>query len=52
MNMPMTVSPNGRYAAYTSTISGRLEVYVRPFPEGDGRWQVSVNGGAGAGMET
>ena len=41
----MTVSPNGRYAAYTSTISGRLEVYVRPFPEGDGRWQVSVNGG-------
>jgi Tol biopolymer transport system component len=41
----VTVSPNGHYAAYTSTISGRLEVYVRPFPEGDGRWQVSVNGG-------
>jgi eukaryotic-like serine/threonine-protein kinase len=41
----VTLSPNGRYAAYTSTISGRFEVYVRPFPEGRGRWQISVNGG-------
>ena len=22
-----------------------MEVYVRPFPEGSGKWQVSVNGG-------
>jgi WD40-like Beta Propeller Repeat len=41
----VTLSPNGRYAAYTSTTSGRFEVYVRPFPEGRGRWQVSVDGG-------
>jgi Tol biopolymer transport system component len=42
----MMLSPNGRYLAYTSTISGRLQVYVRPFPEGSGRWQISTNGGA------
>jgi eukaryotic-like serine/threonine-protein kinase len=43
----MNLAPNGRYVAYTSTIGGRLEVYVRPFPEGPGRWQISSNGGAG-----
>jgi Tol biopolymer transport system component len=42
----MTLSPNGRYLAYTSTIGGRVQVYVRPFPEGSGRWQISTNGGA------
>jgi Tol biopolymer transport system component len=41
----VTLSPNERFVAYTSTVSGRLEVYVRPFPEGEGRWRVSVNGG-------
>jgi Tol biopolymer transport system component len=41
----VVLSPNNRYAAYTSSASGRLEVYIRPFPEGRGRWQVSVNGG-------
>jgi eukaryotic-like serine/threonine-protein kinase len=41
----MTLSPNERYLAYTSTISGRVEVYVRPFPDGSGRWQVSSGGG-------
>jgi Tol biopolymer transport system component len=43
--MAATLSPNERFVAYTSTASGRLEVYVRPFPKGEGRWQVSVNGG-------
>ena len=38
-------SPDGRYLAYVSDESGRREVYVRPFPEGSGKWQVSVNGG-------
>ena len=38
-------SPDGRYLAYASDESGRVEVYVRPFPEGSGKWQVSVNGG-------
>ena len=40
-----SISPDGRYVAYTSNESGRYEVYVNPFPEGDGRWVVSVNGG-------
>ena len=39
-------SPNGRYVAYVSSESGRHEVYVRPFPEGEGKWLVSINGGA------
>ena len=38
-------SPDGRYLAYASDESGRVEVFVRPFPEGSGKWQVSVNGG-------
>jgi serine/threonine-protein kinase len=39
-------SPNGRYIAYVSRASGRSEVFVRPFPEGAGVWQVS-RGGSG-----
>jgi len=39
-------APDGRWLAYTSNESGRLEVYVRPFPPGGGRWQVSDGGGA------
>ncbi len=38
-------SPDGRWLAYESVESGRTEVYVRPFPEGDQRIQVSTNGG-------
>ena len=38
-------SPNGRFVAYTSDESGRREVYVRPFPEGEVHWQVSSEGG-------
>jgi len=41
-----TVSPDGRWLAYTSDESGDYEVYVRPFPEVDtGRWQISTAGG-------
>ena len=39
------VSPDGRWVAYMSTQSGRDEVYVRPFPEGGRRVQISNNGG-------
>lgn len=39
------LSPNERYLAYTSDISGRVEVHVRPFPEGPGQWQISSSGG-------
>jgi len=38
-------SPDGRWLAYTSNESGRLEVYVRPFPGPGGKWQVSAAGG-------
>jgi Tol biopolymer transport system component len=40
------VSPDGRWLAYESDSSGRLEIYVRPFPNaGGGQWQVSTGGG-------
>jgi Tol biopolymer transport system component len=38
-------SPNGRFITYTSDESGRVEVYVRPFPEAGARVQVSADGG-------
>ncbi len=41
-----TISPDGRWLAYTSNESGRSEVYVRPFPNtNDVRWQISNGGG-------
>ncbi len=39
------LSPDGRWIAYVSDESGRDEVYVRPFPSLDGKWQVSTSGG-------
>jgi serine/threonine protein kinase/Tol biopolymer transport system component len=39
------LSPDGHWLAYTSTESGREEVYVTHFPSGEGRWQISQNGG-------
>jgi Tol biopolymer transport system component len=39
------VSPDGRWVAYTSDESGRIEVYVRPFAGSGGRVQVSTAGG-------
>ena len=39
-------SPDGRWIAYSSNESGRLEVYVRPFPGPGGKWQISTEGGA------
>jgi serine/threonine-protein kinase len=39
-------SKDARFLAYESNETGRSEVYVRPFPEGEGRWQVSTEGGA------
>ena len=38
-------SPDGKYVAYMSDESGRYEVYVKPFPSGEGE-QVSSGGGA------
>jgi Tol biopolymer transport system component len=40
------VSPDGRWVSYHSDESGRLEVYVRPFPHvNGGKWLVSTAGG-------
>ena len=38
-------SPNGRWIAYQSSESGRYEVYVRSFPDGGNKIQISTNGG-------
>ena len=38
-------SPDSRFVEYCSNESGRIEVYVRPFPAGPGKWQVSQDGG-------
>jgi Tol biopolymer transport system component len=40
------LSPDGRWIAYTSNESGKSEIYVQGFPEADGRWMVSNDGGA------
>ena len=40
------LSPDGRWLAYASNESGGWAVYVRPFPSGEGKWQVSDVGGA------
>jgi eukaryotic-like serine/threonine-protein kinase len=39
------LSPDGHWLAYQSDESGRLEVYVRPYPVSGGRVPVSVLGG-------
>ncbi len=39
-------SPDGNYVAYASNESGRYEVYVKPFPNGEGKSRVSIDGGA------
>ncbi len=40
-----TVSPDGRWLAYTSNESGRGQVYVTTFPKPGPRWQVSTAAG-------
>ena len=39
------VSPDGKWMAYSSNESGRSEIYIKSFPEGPAKIQVSVNGG-------
>jgi serine/threonine protein kinase/Tol biopolymer transport system component len=38
-------SPNGRWVAYRSNESGRNQIYVIPFGEPGGKWQISSDGG-------
>jgi serine/threonine-protein kinase len=45
--MNPAVSPDGRWLAYTSNESGRVEVWVVPFPStSSGKYQVSLEGGS------
>jgi serine/threonine protein kinase/Tol biopolymer transport system component len=37
------ISPDGRWLAYQSDESGVPQIYVRPFPTGSGKWQISTN---------
>jgi eukaryotic-like serine/threonine-protein kinase len=38
-------SPDTHWVAFESNESGNFEVYLLPFPEGGGKWQVSQGGG-------
>jgi eukaryotic-like serine/threonine-protein kinase len=37
-------SPDGRWIAYTSDETGRIEAYIRPATPGGGHWQISTEG--------
>ncbi len=41
----VTFSPDGHYFAYTTTETGIEEIFVSTLPEGQGKWQVSVESG-------
>jgi len=38
-------SPDGRWLAYQSNETGKVQVYVRSFPITAAKWQISINGG-------
>ena len=40
-----TLSPDGRYLAFTSDETGRAEVYVVTFPDVSDKWTISTGGG-------
>jgi serine/threonine-protein kinase len=40
----LSFSSDGKWVIYESNESGRVEVYLRPFPGPGGKWQVSING--------
>ncbi len=42
------LSPDGRWLTYISNESGRNEVYLRPFPGLERKWQISTEGGTQA----
>jgi len=39
------LSPDGHLLAYSADESGQYEIYVRPFPTGGAKWQISTEGG-------
>jgi Tol biopolymer transport system component len=38
-------SPDGRWIAYSSDVSGKREIYVRSFPGPSREWHISSGGG-------
>jgi serine/threonine-protein kinase len=38
-------SPDGRFVVYSAGSQGARQVYVRPFADGGGHWQLSTDGG-------
>jgi Tol biopolymer transport system component len=41
------ISPDGRLLAYATNDPGQPEVFLTRYPSGEGRWQVSLEGGRG-----
>jgi Tol biopolymer transport system component len=41
-----TLSPDGKWLAYTSNESGSWDVYVQPYPSLDHKWRISPDGGS------
>lgn len=41
-----SISVDGKFIAYGSNETGRMEVYVRSFPDLRGKWQISSGGGS------
>jgi serine/threonine-protein kinase len=42
----VTLSPDGKWIAFQSEETGRVEIFIRPFPDVNaGKWQVSRGGG-------
>lgn len=39
-------SPDGHWIAYCSADSGPPQIYVVPFPQSGGKWQISTDGGS------
>ena len=39
------LSPDGRFVAFVSDEAGDYEIYIKRFPSGDGKWEVSKGGG-------
>ena len=42
------ISPDGHWMAYTSNSTGSNEIFVQPFPTGEGKWRISTAGGIAA----
>jgi len=40
------ISPDGHWLAYMSNATGQQQIVVQPFPDLNGRWEVSTDGGA------